>query len=103
MIFLLVLTPPTLARLFGPADRVHLGTYWYTTDFTVYLAAMREGMVSPSWLIHNHMTAEAHNPAFLFPLYVGIGKLAAVSGLPIMALYAVAETLGRLALILGVY
>ena len=41
LVVLLTLVPPTAARLLGPADRVHVGTYWYHEDFPVYLAAMR--------------------------------------------------------------
>lgn len=103
MLFLLTLVPPTAARLFGPADRVHIGTYWYTSDFSVYLAAMREGMASPSWLVHNHMTAEPHAPAFIFPLYVGLGKAAGALGVPLLAAYGALETLGRIALLASAY
>jgi hypothetical protein len=102
-VFLLTLIPPSLARTFGPEDRVHIGTYWYTADFSVYLAAMREAMTSQSWLVHNHTTAEPHAPALIFPLYVAIGKLAFITGLPTLALYAAVEAAGRVMLSVTVY
>ncbi len=102
-LYLVSLLPPTLARVAGPADRVHLGTYWYAADFSVYLSAMREGMTSPGWLVHNHTTAEPHNPALIFPLYVAIGKLAGATGLPVLALYAVVEAAARLVVLISVY
>src|SRR5438128_1274966 len=53
LLVLLAQGPPTVERLWGLTDRVHVGTYWYHTDFSAYLAAMREGASSPSWLIRN--------------------------------------------------
>jgi len=103
VLYVLFVLPATMAQLAGPVDRVHVGTYWFAGDFGVYAAAMREGMTSPSWLIHNHATAELHNPVLIFPLYVAIGKVAAATGLPIMVLYALVEGLGRLLLLVSVY
>jgi hypothetical protein len=99
----LTLIPPTVARLFGPQDRVHVGTYWYHEDFPVYLAAMEEAARTPSWLIHNHMTTEPHGPIMMFPLYVLIGKVAAVAGLPLLGVYAGVEILARCVLALTLY
>jgi hypothetical protein len=102
-LFLLTLIPPSLGRVFGPDDRVHIGTYWYTADFSVYLAAMREATTSQSWLVHNHTTSEPHAPALIFPLYVAIGKLASVTGLPTLALFATVEAAGRILLSVTIY
>src|SRR3954454_5395886 len=84
--------PPTVQRLAGPSDRVHVGNYWYHTDFSAYRAAMLEGATTPSWLIHNPATAEEHHPALMFPLYVTLGKLAATTGLSTMTIFGAAET-----------
>src|SRR5437660_12278379 len=99
----LTLIPPTVERLFGPVDRVHLGTYWWSGDFTQYLAAMRDGASSPSWLIEDHFSAESHEPILMYPLYVALGKIATASGLPIMTLYAACELLMRLMLPIALY
>src|SRR5205085_6344881 len=84
-------------------NRVHVGTYLYVQDFTYYLAAMREGASGTSWLVHNHFSAEPHAPAFMFPLYVGMGKLASAMGLSLLGVYGVVELLGRIALAVGLY
>src|SRR5712691_8628442 len=97
-VIVLILTqlPPTVQRLAGPPDRVHVGTYWYHTDFSAYRAAMIEGASTPSWLIHNPSTAEPHHAALMFPLYVTIGKISAWTGLPLLAVYGAVEMLARL-------
>jgi hypothetical protein len=102
-VFLLLLIPPTMGRLFGPTDRIHLGTYWYSTDYSTYLSAMREGAASPSWLVHSHFTPEAHNPAFMFPLYVGMGKLAHAFAMPIESAFPIAEWVARIVLMGSMY
>ncbi len=99
----LTLVPPTLARLIGPADRVHVGTYWYHEDFPVYLAAMQEAASTASWLIHDHFTTESHGPIMMFPLYVLIGKVSAYTGLPLLAVYAAVELIARCVLASAIY
>jgi hypothetical protein len=102
-LLLLTLIPPTVGRLLGPTDRVHLGTYWYSTDYSTYLAAMREGATSPSWLVHSHFTPEAHDPALMFPLYVGLGKLARALAIPLEHAFMIAEWAARIVLTVGLY
>jgi len=87
----------------GPADLVHVGSFWYPRDFTVYLAAMQQGAQSASWLIYDRFTPEPHAPVFMFPVYVAIGKLAAVLGVAPLAVYYAAEVLGRAALLATLY
>ncbi len=103
LVLLLTLVPPTVGRAVGPQDRVHVGTFWYTGDFTQYLAAMHEGASGPSWLIRDHFSAEPHDPVFMYPLYVAIGKIAAASQLPTMSIFAACELLMRLTLPIAVY
>lgn len=102
-IVLITLIPPMVAWALGPPDRVHVGTYWYPLDFSVYLAVMREAASSPSWLVHNHLTAEPHQPALIFPLYVLLGKVAAAAGLPLLAVYRAAEIAMRILLSAALY
>ena len=99
----LTLCPPTVGRLFGPQDRVHVGTYWYHEDFPVYLAAMEEATRTPSWLVHNHMTSEPHGPIMMFPLYVLIGKISAFTGFPLLGVYAAVELVARCVLAVALY
>lgn len=87
----------------GPVDRIQVGTFWFWRDFGQYLAAIREGAASASWLIHNHFSAEPHEPVFMYPLYVAIGKLAAATGAPLMAVYRAAEIGTRLLIPVSLY
>jgi hypothetical protein len=87
----------------GPHDLVHIGAFWYPGDFPVYLAAMDQGARGSSWLIYDRFTPEPHDPVFMFPLYVGIGKLAALLGTPPLAVYYVGEVVGRLGLLVALY
>ena len=91
-----------LARV-GTADLVHIGSFWYPGDFHVYLAAMDQGARPAPWLIHDRFTPEPHQPIFMFPLYVGIGKLAGPLHLAPLLVYYVGELLGRLGLLLSLY
>ncbi|HZT08071.1 MAG TPA: hypothetical protein VFC51_13665 [Chloroflexota bacterium] len=89
--------------MLGPRDFVHVGTYLYVQDFAAYLAAMREGATTTSWLVHNTFTAEPHDPAFRFQLYVAAGKLAAWAGASLLTAFAILENLGRIALSVSMY
>jgi 6-phospho-beta-glucosidase len=68
---------------------------WSPHDFSQYAAAMREGAAAASWLIHDHLTGEPHAPAFMYPLYVGLGKLAGLLHLDAQAVYHGAEIAAR--------
>jgi hypothetical protein len=103
LIVLMTQIPPSIQRVVGMADRVHVGTYWYPLDFSQYLAAMNEGATSPSWLIYDHLSAEPHSPILMYPLYVAIGKLAALVHLPVLAVYAAAEQVTRILLPVAIY
>jgi hypothetical protein len=82
---------------------VHVGSFWYPGDFPVYLAAMDQGARSASWLIYDRFTPEPHQPIFMFPVYVGIGKVAALLHLAPMLVYYVGEFAGRMALLAALY
>jgi hypothetical protein len=99
----LLAVPSLVWLLAGPRDLVHVGSFWYPGDFPVYLAAMDQGARAPGWLIYDRFTPEPHGPAFMFPLYVGIGKLAALVGLPPLTLYYLGEVVGRVILLVALY
>ncbi len=103
LLLVLLAVPYATWLVLGPRDLVHIGSFWYPGDFPVYLAAMDQGARSPSWLIHDRFTPEPHQPVFMFPLYVGIGKLAALLHVPPLAVYYVGEVLGRVALLAALY
>lgn len=82
---------------------VFTGMLWSPHDFAQYAAAMREGAASSSWLIHDHLTAEPHEPVFMYPLYVGLGKLAGLLRLHLQAAYHAAEFVARASLLVAIY
>src|SRR6266849_7854597 len=74
--------PMLLAACCAPEEATGLGTVWFVNDFAQYESAMRQGAEQAGWLIHDPFTAEPHPAAFMFPLYVGLGKLAATVRIP---------------------
>ncbi len=93
--------PLLLAACCGPSGWTGLGTFWFVNDFAQYESAMRQGAESASWLVYDRFTPEPHAPALMFTAYVALGKLAALLGLPALALYRPAELAARGALLLG--
>ena len=83
-------------------DRVFV-SIWAPHDYAQYAAAMREGASSGSWLIHDHLTGEPHDPVFMYTLYVALGKLAAALGLDFELAYHLAEVAARAVLLVAVY
>jgi hypothetical protein len=88
-------TPLFLAWCCGPSDLAGLGTFWFVNDFAQYESAMDQGARTSAWLITNRFTPEVHHPAMMFGLYVALGKLAAVIGVPITVVYRLAEVAAR--------
>src|SRR6202521_525662 len=74
--------PLVLSMCCAPVGATGLGTAWFVNDFAQYESAMRQGAEQSGWLIHDAFTAEPHAAAFMFPLYVGLGKLGAALNLP---------------------
>jgi hypothetical protein len=103
VLLLLCGLPYVVAAMFGPPDLARLGTFWFVRDFSQYQAAMHEGASSTSWLIHDRFTAEPHQPVLMYPLYVGLGKLAALLHVPDLAMFTAAEWLGRVGLLAAIY
>jgi hypothetical protein len=100
---LLIEVPYLLAYAQEARGFVFTGMLWSPHDFSQYAAAMREGAATTSWLIHDHLTAEPHAPAFMYPLYVGLGKLAGLLRLDVQAVYHGAEIVARAILLIAVY
>src|SRR5438128_11932822 len=94
--------PHVLAMCCAPAGATGLGTAWFVNDFAQYESAMRQGAEQSGWLVHDPFTAEPHQAAFMFPLYVGIGKVAATLHVPADAVEHLVEILARALLVLAV-
>jgi len=95
--------PHVLAMCCAPAGATGLGTAWFVNDFAQYESAMRQGAEQSGWLVHDPFTAEPHQAAFMFPLYVGVGKLAATLHLPAMTVEHGLEVLARVVLVLALW
>ena len=95
--------PLVLAACCAPSGATGLGTVWFVSDFAQYESAMRQGAAHPGWLISDPFTTEAHQPTLMFPLYVGLGKLAAATQLSADALERLTEVAARTALVLAVW
>ena len=95
--------PVLLATCCAPAGATGLGTVWFVNDFAQYESAMRQGAEQAGWLVRDPFTAEPHAPAFMFPLYVGIGKLAVTLHLPATGVEHVIEILARVLLVLALW
>jgi hypothetical protein len=95
--------PLLLATCCAPPQATGLGTVWFINDFAQYEAAMRQGAEQSSWLVIDVFTAEPHQPAFMFPLYVGLGKLSALTHLPAQSLERFTEVLARGLLVVALW
>jgi len=95
--------PHVLGMCCAPSGATGLGTVWFINDFAQYESALNQGASSASWLIYDRFTAEPHAPAFMFPLYVGLGKLAALLGLRAELLERTTEVVARALLALALW
>jgi hypothetical protein len=96
-------TPNILAACCAPPGATGFGTAWFVNDFAQYESAMRQGAEQSGWLVRDPFTAELHPAAFMFPMYVAIGKLAAALSLPSSAVEHLVEVLARALLVLGLW
>ncbi len=98
--------PHALAACCAPAGDTGFGTAWFVNDFAQYESAMRQGASHSGWsgwLIHDPFTTEDQPAALMFPLYVGIGKLAAALNVQPLAVEQVVELLARVLLVLALW
>lgn len=97
--------PLALAACCAPPGAAGLGSFWFVNDYAQYEAAVRQGALEPGWLVVDRFTAEPHPPALMFPLYVLLGRTAALLGLAgpagLAAALRTAEALGRLAFLVA--
>jgi hypothetical protein len=95
--------PHILAACCAPTGATGIGTAWFVNDFAQYESAMRQGAEQAGWLVHDPFTSEPHPDAFMFPLYVGIGKLAATLHVAAGPLEQLVEILARVLLVVAVW
>lgn len=99
---LLAALPYVLAYAQASHGLAFAGMFWSPHDFAQYGAAMREGAAG-SWLIHDHLTGEPHRPAFMYPLYVALGRMASLLRLDLQLAYHAVELISRGILLVSLY
>lgn len=78
--FLVLVNLPYLAAwLSTPPDKVFVGTFVNTDDFSTYLSAIRQG-ADGSWVFHFPFSPEAWQPKLMLVPYLLVGKLMALFG-----------------------
>ncbi len=99
----LVAGPYALAFLHPPEGYLLARTLYYGNDLSQYLAAMGDGMSTSSWLVYDHLSAEPHRPALMYPFYVLLGKTAGLLAVPPLALFGLFVALSPVALAFAGY
>ncbi|HPH94787.1 MAG TPA: hypothetical protein PKW33_01860 [Anaerolineaceae bacterium] len=93
-IFLLLITLPYLAAWGMQGDQFVFGGFLMNVaDGNSYLAKMRQGWEG-AWLFHLPFSAEPGEGAFIFLFYLGLGHLARLTGLPLLAVFHLARVAG---------
>jgi hypothetical protein len=103
LLLALAALPYSLALARPPQGRLLTRTLYYGQDLSQYLSAMGDGAASASWLVHDHLTAEPHVAAFMYPFYVLLGKAAALLGLQPTVAFAFSVALASVALVFAGY
>jgi hypothetical protein len=94
--------PYLVAWLTTPTGYQFSGILVNPLDGNSYLAKMRQGW-DGAWWFHLTYTPEPHDGALIFLFYLGLGHLARVTGLPLIAVYHAARILAGGALLAAVY
>jgi len=84
----------TLPYLYGylaqPHGQVFMGFFYLGDDANTYLAKMRQGWEG-EWAWTNRYTTETSPSAYLFMFWIVLGHIAAVTHLPLMAVFQLAR------------
>ncbi len=94
--------PYVYAALAAPPGRTFGGFLINTRDGNSYLAKMRQGY-DGAWLFRLPFTPEDQRGIFVFTLYLGLGHLARLTGLPLLLVFHLARAAAGLFLLLTVY
>jgi hypothetical protein len=89
--------PYLYAYAVQPSGHVFVGFFYLWDDATTYLAKMREGWEG-SWAWQNRYTTESSPTAYLFLFWIFLGHLAAVTHLPLIAVFHLARVAAAFAL-----
>ena len=82
--------PYLIAWWLSPSGYVFTGMLMNPLDNSAYLAKMHQA-TQGAWLLHLTYTSEPHPAALLYPQYVVLGKLVALTGVPAPVLFHAAR------------
>jgi hypothetical protein len=102
LVLLFASLPILYAFTLADTDHVFIGFVYNTEDSNSYVAKMRLG-AEGEWLFHLFYTAEEHEPALVYPLYLLLGKLAAATGISLVVTYHLARVAFGLFLLFTIY
>jgi len=94
--------PYIVGMLVSTPDRQFGGFVYNVLDCNSYIAKMRQG-ARGEWLFTLPYTSEQHQGAFVYPFYLILGKLAALSGLSLVLVYHLARLVSIPVLLVSVY
>jgi len=94
--------PYVVGALASTPDRQFSGLVYNVLDCNSYIAKMRQG-ARGEWLFTLPYTSEQHRGAFVYPFYLILGKLAALTGLSLVLVYHLARLVSIPVLLVSVY
>jgi hypothetical protein len=80
-----------------PSGHVFMGFFYLGDDANTYIAKMRQGWEG-SWAWENRYTTESSPTAYLFLFWIVLGHIAALSNLPLIAVFHLARIAAAFAL-----
>ncbi len=89
--------PYAYAYAVQPHDQVFMGFFYLGDDANTYLAKMRQGWEG-AWAWQNRYTTESSPAAYLFMFWILLGHLAAITHLPLIAVFHLARVAAAFAL-----
>jgi hypothetical protein len=94
--------PYLYGYLAQPHGQVFMGFFYLGDDANTYLAKMRQGWEG-SWAWQNRYTTESSPAAYLFMFWLALGHVAAVTNLPLIAVFHLARIAAAFALAASVW
>src|SRR5438552_12480863 len=89
--------PYLYAYAVQPQGHVFMGFFYLGDDANTYLAKMRQGWEG-SWAWQNRYTTESSPTAYLFMFWIVLGHIAALTNLPLIAVFHLARVAAAFAL-----
>src|SRR4029077_4988253 len=99
---LVTAAPYVYGYLAQPHGQVFMGFFYLGDDANTYLAKMRQGFEG-AWSWQTRYTTEPSPSAYLFMFWLALGHIAAVTHLPLIAVFHLARVAASIALFCAVW